>query len=239
MRLMRRAWLCLALALGGSVDAEAQALLRLVMPECAAPGSTVWMEVRAELQSGQTLKSYDVRIPFDPTQISFDEGQIQQGSWFTAGGSTFFWHDILDNTLYVNAAILGPNLHVTGAGTLFRLPLTLNQPTLLDLQASVHDLFNRYAQPLPVLDFPAAMQAPCTDLSVSAHLDFDPIPQLHLIWNAQSEAQEWLDAYRVYSRQRPEDSWELEGSTLDTQWTTPLRHERRLYQIRALFTGAP
>jgi len=227
------------MALCAAHEADAQAVVRLLMPECEAPGTNVWLEVRVELQPTQTLKSYDIRIPFDATQLQVQEAQIQQGSWFTAGGPTFFWHDIIDNTLYVNGALLGPNLHVTGSGILFRLPVQATQPALLDLQASVHQLSDRYAQPLAVVDMPVAMQAPCTELSLSAHTDYDPESAVHLEWNAQLSAQEWLQDYRVYCRMRPEDPWELLGSTTDTQWRDPLDHDRRLYQVRARFTGAP
>lgn len=224
--------LCLALLLlAGVRQVDAQALVRLQLPSCAEPQTTVWLEVHVELQPGQTLKSYDIRIPFDPAQVLLLENQVQQGSWFQSGGPTFFWKDIIDNVLIVNAAILGPGLHVTGSGMVFRVAAQLAAPAVLDLQATTHTLFDVNAAVLPSLDLPAALQAPCTDLGLDVRYDSEA-DQVVLDWNSQG----WTAAYRVYSREGWGQPWELLTETPDTTWSGPPPHPRRLYQVRARFT---
>lgn len=231
MRAFRR-WmvlLCLACLAGKS---PAQALVRFVLPPCAEPNTTVWLEVWAELPQGQTLKSYDIRIPFDPAQLTLREDLIQQGAWFPSAGPTFFWHDVINNLLYVNAAILGPGLHVTGSGVLFRLPVDLGDPGVFDLGASVHDLFDVNAQLIPSLALPAALQAPCT----SFNLRIDYLEEDHaalLEWDPQG----WTEAYRVYAAPGWNQPWELAASTTATTWTDPVSQPGRIYRVRALFTS--
>lgn len=234
MRTLHRVALCLAvLLLGGAMRAQAQALIRLQVPNCAEPQSTVWLEVHVELQPGQTLKSYDIRIPFDPAQVLLLENQVQQGSWFQSGGPTFFWKDIIDNELIVNAAILGPGLHVTGSGMVFRVAAQLTAPAVLDLQATTHTLFDVNAAVLPSLDLPAALQAPCTDLGLG--VSYDSVgDQVVLGWNSQG----WTAAYRIYARDGWEDPWQLLAETPDTTWSETPLPTRRLYQVRARFTEA-
>jgi hypothetical protein len=233
VRTLPRAALCLAiLVLCSASQVQAQALVRLQLPACAEPQTTVWLEVRVELQPGQTLKSYDIRIPFDPSQVLLLENQVQQGSWFQSGGPTFFWKDIIDNQLIVNAAILGPGLHVTGSGMVFRVAAQLVAPAVLDLQATTHVLFNVNAAELPSLDLPAALQSPCTDLDLGVHYDRDT-DRVVLDWNSQG----WTAAYRIYAREGWGDPWELLTETSDTSWSEAPAPQRRLYQVRARFTA--
>ena len=232
MRTHPRAALCLAiLALCAASQVMAQALVRLQLPPCTEPLSTVWLEVRVELQPGQTLKSYDIRIPFDPAQVLLLENQVQQGSWFTSGGPTFFWKDIIDNELIVNAAILGPGLHVTGSGMVFRVAAQLTAPAVLDLQATTHTLFDVNAAVLPSLDLPGALQAPCTDLGLDVRYDRDT-DQVVLEWNPQG----WTAAYQIYARDGWEHPWQPLAETPDTTWSEAPTPLRRLYQVRARFT---
>ncbi|MFA7332180.1 MAG: hypothetical protein WC326_14015 [Candidatus Delongbacteria bacterium] len=231
MSVLQRASLCLLVLLVAASGARAQALVRLVMPECAEPYTTLWLEVRVELQPGQTLKSYDIRIPFDPTQVTLVEAQVQQGSWFQSGGPTFFWRDIIDNQLIVNAAILGPGLHVTGSGMVFRVQVQLAQPAVVDLQAATHLLFDVNAVVLPSLELPAALQAPCTDLGLQISHDLENSRAV-LDWNSQG----WTADYRIYGRPNWGAAWELLDSTTTTGWSEPLTVPERLYQVRARFT---
>jgi hypothetical protein len=234
MRYLQQGVLCLlVLLLSGGASVQAQALVRLLMPECAEPQTTVWLEVRVELQPGQTLKSYDIRIPFDPTQAQLVEAQVQQGSWFQSGGPTFFWKDIIDNQLIVNAAILGPGLHVTGSGVVFRVQVQLAAPALVDLQAATHMLFDVNALTLPSLTLPAALQAPCTDLGLNITHDLLNA-RVVLDWNAQG----WTADYRIYGRAALGDAWQLLDSTASTSWSEPLIPITRLYQVRSRFTQA-
>ncbi|MDP2359955.1 MAG: cohesin domain-containing protein [bacterium] len=232
MRTYQRLLPCLPVLFLLASAAWGQALVRLVLPPCAEPAGTVWLDVRVELEPGQTFKSYDIRIPFDPAQVTLQRNQIQQGSWFTAGGPTFFWHDIIGNELYVNGAILGPGLHVTGSGVVFRLPVLLAVPGVVDLQATTHLLFDVNAQLLPSFSIPAALQAPCTSFNLRIHYEEEG-QQVLLEWDPQG----WTQSYRVYGRDSWSLPWQLLGGTVATNWPEPLPGLRRFYQVRAQFVG--
>lgn len=224
---------CLLVTLGLSTQARGQALVRLVIPPCAEPGATVWLDVQVQLQAGQTLKSYDIRIPHDVSSLSLREDLIQQGAWFQSGGPTFFWHDVVDGVLIVNGAILGPGLCVTGAGTVFRLPAEINTPQVADLGATIHDLYNVSAQLLPSLALPAALQAPCTAFNLRVDYLRDD-QAVRLEWDPQN----WTQAYRIYVAEGADQPWQLAASTSATQWTDPVDRPRRIYRVRSLFTSS-
>lgn len=211
----------------------AQALVRLTVPPCVEPGSTVLVSVQVELEPAQTLKSYDVRLFVDPAQGTILENQIAQGPWLPSGGPVFFWHDMSGDVLVVNAAILGPGLHVTGTGTLFTVPVQLNGATLADIEPTLHDLYDVDAQLLPSLALPAAVQAPCLDFNLRIE-NLPATEQVRLEWDAQP----WTASYVVYSLDLG-GAWQPRETTTLTDWTDDAVLPGRLYQVRSVFDVQP
>jgi hypothetical protein len=223
-------------ALGGLLLAAplfAQSLVQLSVPPCVEPGSSVVLTVSATLEEGATLKSYDLRIAVDPERATLVEASTQQGAWLPSGGPTFFWRDLIDDVLFVNAAILGPGLHVTGSGVLFTVTAELQGATLADFEPLVHDLFNVSAQLLPSLALPAAVQAPCLEFN----LRIEALPetqQLRLEWDEQP----WSAGYVLYGRDLGQ-AWQPLLSTTGTQWIDDAVLPGRLYQVRSIFGQQP
>jgi hypothetical protein len=223
-------------ALGGLLLAAplfAQSLVQLSVPPCVEPGSSVVLTVSATLEEGATLKSYDLRIAVDPERATLVEASTQQGAWLPSGGPTFFWRDLIDDVLFVNAAILGPGLHVTGSGVLFTVTAELHGATLADFEPLVHDLFDVSAQVLPSLALPAAVQAPCLEFN----LRIEALPQtgqVRLEWDEQP----WTESYLVYRRTQAGD-WEPAGGTALTEWIDAVDDPLRLYQVRGVFGSQP
>ena len=64
------------------------------------------------------LKGYSVTLSYDPAFLSLQE--VTEGPFFSAKGKTFFYKKIDDTkgTVLIDCAILGPDLSVSGEGTL-------------------------------------------------------------------------------------------------------------------------
>ncbi len=226
----RRFLLIPTLLLLSSLPLHAESILRLLIPECEDPGSTVLLQVEALLDTGENLKSYDVRIAYDPEQITLLTGQMSQGAWLQSGGPTFFWHDIIGDQLFVNAAILGPGLNVSGSGILFQLPVMLGDAGIADLDLALYNLYDVDAQLLDTLPVPAAVQAPCTDYQ----LQIEYLPgsaSARLSWQAQP----LLDFYEIHVSSQPWGGYSLYDTTTDTEYTDPVTVPARHYRLQAGF----
>ena len=70
------------------------------------------------------LKGYSVTLSYDPTLISLKE--VTEGPFFSSKGKTFFYKKVDDTkgTILIDCAILGPELSVSGEGTLATLSFT-------------------------------------------------------------------------------------------------------------------
>jgi hypothetical protein len=144
--------------------ATAQILVRTHLPECSPPDTPQILFVEVRLEPGDSLKVYDVRLRFDTTRVILNESQIQQGSWFSNAGETFFWYEYQSGELIVNGAIMGPGLAVTGSGTIFSIPLEFPEEGITAADISLADLFNAQAQPYTaVITVPTTVQVPCPD----------------------------------------------------------------------------
>lgn len=146
--------------------ATAQILVRTLLPECSPPDTPQILSVEIRLEPGDSLKVYDVRLRFDPTRVIPDTLQIQQGSWFSNGGPTFFWHDYdyQSGELIVNSALLGPGLAVTGGGTVFSLPLEFPGEGVTAVDVSLAELYDAEAQLYTaIITLPTTIQIPCSD----------------------------------------------------------------------------
>lgn len=213
--------------------AFAQGTLILQLPECIEPSGTVQLQVRVELDPGATLKSYDVRLQFDPALISFQPAQLAQGAWFQSGGPTFFIGDVIGNQLIVNAALLGPGLAVSGSGEIFHLPMTVLQPGVVDLAVSLADMYDVGLSLLDVVSVPAASEAPCTEFNLGILYDSG---QVHLDWQAQDQA----DDYLIERRSLLDQPWMPHDSTTATTWQEAAPPAtRRLYRVTARYTPGP
>ena len=67
------------------------------------------------------LKGYSVTLSYDPTLMSLQE--VTGGPFFSVKGKTFFYKKVDDKkgTILIDCAILGPDLSVSGGGTLATL----------------------------------------------------------------------------------------------------------------------
>ncbi|MBL7033835.1 MAG: hypothetical protein ISR91_06785 [Candidatus Delongbacteria bacterium] len=143
-------------------SATAQILVRPLLPECGPPATPLVLAVEIRLEPGDSLKVYDLRLCFDTTRVTPDESQIQEGSWFTNSGPTYFWHQYQSGELIVNGAILGPGLAATGNGTIFSLPLEFTEEGVTAIDIKLADLYNAQAQLFTsVVTLPANIQVPC------------------------------------------------------------------------------
>jgi len=70
------------------------------------------------------LKGYSVTLSYDPTLISLKE--VTEGPFFSSKGKTFFYKKVDDTkgTILIDCAVLGPELSVSGEGTLATLSFT-------------------------------------------------------------------------------------------------------------------
>jgi hypothetical protein len=211
-----------------AVSLHAQSLIHLDLPECASPGETVTLAVSVELEEGARLKSYDLRLQFSSPDIVIREDQIQQGSLFPGAGPTFFWSDLTDNLLIVNAAILGPGLYVEEGGVLFSLPVEVPVALFEDIQVTIHVLYDDTASVMPSLAYPATLDAPCTNLLLQVNNTGDA-GLLELRWNAQP-----LDpVYHIYQRQITSDLWTQTAAQSDTTLLVPVTQPGFVYRVRA------
>ena len=70
------------------------------------------------------LKGYSVTLSYDPTLLSLQE--VTEGPFFSVKGKTFFYKRVDDTkgTILIDCALLGPELSVSGEGTLATLSFT-------------------------------------------------------------------------------------------------------------------
>ena len=86
------------------------------------PGKDFTVELKAT--SITNLKGYSVTLSYDPTLISLKE--VTEGPFFSSKGKTFFYKKVDDTkgTILIDCAVLGPELSVSGEGTLATLSFT-------------------------------------------------------------------------------------------------------------------
>jgi len=86
------------------------------------PSQDFTVELKAT--SITNLKGYSVTLSYDPTLISLQE--VTEGPFFSAKGKTFFYKKVDDTkgTILIDCALLGPNLSISGEGTLATLSFT-------------------------------------------------------------------------------------------------------------------
>jgi hypothetical protein len=80
--------------------------------------------VELKTASITNLKGYSVTLSYDPTLLSLQE--VTEGPFLSAKGNTFF-NKTIDNskgTVLIDCALLGPDLSVSGGGTLATLSFT-------------------------------------------------------------------------------------------------------------------
>lgn len=213
---------------------QAQSLIQLNLPPCAEPGSSVILGVDVQLEEGARLKSYDIRLQFSSESVTVREDLIQQGSLFPSGGPTFFWTDLEDGLLIVNAAILGPGLYVEEDGRLFQLPLELDNTLVEDIQVSYHVLYDDTAQIMPSMAIPGAIQSPCTDLQL--RIGYHPgLDEIQLEWDPQP----WTQSYLLDFRPVPQGEWAQLTELAQTSWTTSAMQPGTLFRVRARFVDLP
>jgi len=87
-----------------------------------APSQDFTVELKAA--SITNLKGYSVTLSYDTTLISLQE--VTEGPFFSSKGKTFFYKKIDDKkgTVLIDCALLGPELSVSGEGTLATLSFT-------------------------------------------------------------------------------------------------------------------
>lgn len=86
------------------------------------PGKDFTVELKTA--SITNLKGYSVTLSYDPTFLNLQE--VVEGPFLSAKGKTFFYETI-DNdkgNVLIDCAVLGPELSVSGGGTLATLSFT-------------------------------------------------------------------------------------------------------------------
>ena len=68
------------------------------------------------------LKGYSVSLSYDPALISLKE--VTEGPFFSSKGETFFYSKEENGTILIDCALLGPELSVSGEGTLATFSFT-------------------------------------------------------------------------------------------------------------------
>jgi len=86
------------------------------------PSQDFTVELRAT--SITNLKGYSVTLSYDPALLSLKE--VTEGLFFSSKGKSFFYKRVDDTkgTVLIDCAILGPDLSVSGEGTLATLSFT-------------------------------------------------------------------------------------------------------------------
>jgi len=92
------------------------------------------------------LKGYSVTLSYDPALLNLQE--VTEGPFFSAKGKTFFYKKVDDTkgTVLIDCAILGPDLSVSGEGTLTILSFTCLKAGSTDLTfklAKTRDTHNK------------------------------------------------------------------------------------------------
>ena len=78
--------------------------------------------VELKTTSITNLKGYSVTLSYDPALLSLQE--VVEGSFFSSKGKTFFYSKEDNGTVLIDCALLGPELSVSGEGTLATLSFT-------------------------------------------------------------------------------------------------------------------
>ena len=83
------------------------------------------------------LKGYSVTLSYDPALLSLKE--VVEGSFLSAKGKTFFYKKVDDTKgiVLIDCAILGPDLSVSGEGTLAILSFTCLKAGSINLTFSL------------------------------------------------------------------------------------------------------
>jgi hypothetical protein len=239
---LRNSFLFALLMLLLTSNLYSQSLVRLLMPDCADPFSTVNLQVEIQLEEGATLRSYGIRIHFDSTRVTLRDDQIVQGNWLqSAGGSVLFFRNIYPDDLFensalliVDSAIMGPGLHVTGGGMVFEIPVEIAEPGLVDLEITSHTMYDVDGVPFFNIAVPAALQAPCIDFNLQ--IDYLPNSQeVQLNWLPQ----DWTDSYVIQASADAYFGWNAIGTTNTTSWTDPNSTTQRYYRLKAVFSSTP
>ena len=84
------------------------------------PSQDFTVELKAT--SITNLKGYSVTLSYDPALISLQE--VTEGPFFSSKGKTFFYSKEDNGTILIDCALLGPELSVSGEGTLATLFFT-------------------------------------------------------------------------------------------------------------------
>lgn len=109
-----------------------------------APSQDFTVELRTA--SITNLKGYSVTLSYDSALLSLQE--VTEGSFLSSKGKTFFYKKIDDTqgTILIDCAILGPELSVSGEGTLATLSFTslkAGSTSLTFKLAKTRDTFNK------------------------------------------------------------------------------------------------
>ena len=137
MTLLQRIGLLLLFLAG---TASAQGTLSLQLPECTEPGETQILTAHVDLEPGATLKSYDVRILFDPALVTFSVPVtfLQPGAIdFAVSLSTMY-----DVTLQVLDVLVVPSA-VEAPCTSFNLNISYGSG-IVELSWDAQDLADAY-----------------------------------------------------------------------------------------------
>lgn len=88
------------------------------------PGQDFTIELKVASITNTNLKGYSVTLSYDPTLLSLQE--VVEGPFLSVKNKTFFYKRVDDNkgTVLIDCAILGPELSVSGEGTLATLSFT-------------------------------------------------------------------------------------------------------------------
>jgi len=100
--------------------------------------------VELKVTSITNLKGYSVTLSYDPTLISLQE--VTEGPFFSTKGKTFFYSKEDKGTILIDCALLGPEVSVSGEGTLATLSFTSLKAGSTDLTfklAKTRDTYNK------------------------------------------------------------------------------------------------
>jgi hypothetical protein len=99
------------------------------------PSQDFTVELKAT--SITNLKGYSVTLSYDPTLINLQE--VVEGPFFSSKGKTFFYKKVNDaqGTILIDCALLGPELSVSGEGTLATLSFTCLKAGSISIEFSL------------------------------------------------------------------------------------------------------
>ena len=108
------------------------------------PGQDFTVELK--VASITNLKGYSVTLSYDPTLLSLQE--VVEGPFLSVKNKTFFYKKVDDTkgTILIDCVILGPELSVSGEGTLANLSFTSLKAGSISLTfklAKTRDTYNK------------------------------------------------------------------------------------------------